>query len=73
MKSVALNRFIEDAESYLRQIDGSNEVLIVRGPGKKGCAILPIALYNSYKETLHLLSTTANTNRLIKGMRQAER
>lgn len=54
-----IGQVIEDQEpSLIRRREGGNVVL------------LPEQTYNSMQETLHLLSTTANTQRLLRSVDQ---
>ena len=44
--------------------------VILSGPKKKDFVVLTLAQFNAMEETAHLLSTSANTERLMRAMSQ---
>lgn len=59
-----------DLKSYLDNVEDNNETLIVKRANGKGSVIISLAEYNSIMETLHLLSSQKNADRLHKSIKQ---
>lgn len=59
-----------DLKKYLDDIEDNNETLIVKRSNGKGAVIISLAEYNSIMETLHLLSSKKNADRLYKSIKQ---
>lgn len=59
-----------DLKNYLDNVEENNETLIVKRANGKGSVIISLAEYNSIMETLHLLSSQKNADRLHKSIKQ---
>jgi antitoxin YefM len=59
-----------DLKKYLDDIEDNNETLVVKRANGKGAVIISLAEYNSIMETLHLLSSKKNADRLYKSIKQ---
>ena len=59
-----------DLKKYLDDIEDNNETLVVKRANGKGAVIISLAEYNSILETLHLLSSKKNADRLYKSIKQ---
>ena len=59
-----------DLKNYLDNVEDNNETLIVKRANGKGSVIISLAEYNSIMETLHLLSSQKNADRLHKSIKQ---
>lgn len=59
-----------DLKNYLDNVEDNNETLIVKRANGKGAVIISLAEYNSIMETLHLLSSQKNADRLRKSIKQ---
>jgi antitoxin YefM len=59
-----------DLKKYLDDIENNNETLVVKRANGKGAVIISLAEYNSILETLHLLSSKKNADRLYKSIKQ---
>jgi len=59
----ALKRFLDNVEF-------NNETLIIKRGKGKGTVIISLDEYNSLMETVHLLSSKANADRLYESMQQ---
>ena len=59
-----------DLKKYLDDIENNNETLVVKRANGKGAVIISLAEYNSIMETLHLLSSKKNADRLYKSIKQ---
>lgn len=56
----------------LNKFSQDKEPLIVRRSGKEDIVMLPLSEYNSWRETLYLLSTKANRENLEASLKEAE-
>ena len=59
-----------DLKKFLDDIEDNNETLVVKRANGKGAVIISLAEYNSIMETLHLLSSKKNADRLYKSIKQ---
>ena len=66
MKTVTLSEFLKKPALYLTMVP-----IAIKTPGKK-FVIVDASEFRSMSETLHLTSTIANTEHLMKSIRQAE-
>ena len=57
-------------KEQLQEIEDSQDILILSGPKKKDYVVLTLDEYNAMQETVHLLSTTTNSNRLLESIGQ---
>lgn len=55
-------------KNYVDKVENNNETLVIKGG--KGTVIISLDEYNSIMETLHLLGTKANADRLYESMEQ---
>jgi len=58
-----LKRFLDDVED-------NNETLIIKRGTGNGAVLISLDEYNSIMETVHLLSSKANADRLYESIRQ---
>ena len=59
-----------DLKNYLDNVENNNETLIIKRSSGKGAVIISLAEYNSMIETMHLLSSRKNAERLYKSVKQ---
>ncbi len=57
-------------KSFLDNVEDNNETLIVKRGIGKGTVVISLEEYNSIMETVHLLSSKANADRLYESMQQ---
>ena len=57
-------------KNYLDNVEFNNETLIIKRGSGKGTVLLSLDEYNSIMETLHLLSSKKNANRLFESIDQ---
>jgi antitoxin YefM len=57
-------------KKYLDKVEENNETLIIKRGSGKGTVMLSLDEYNSIMETVHLLSSKANSDRLYESIRQ---
>ncbi len=59
-----------DLKKYLDKVEDDNETLIVKRKSGKGTVIISLEEYNSLMETIYLLSSKKNANRLHESISQ---
>ncbi|MEQ8239427.1 MAG: type II toxin-antitoxin system Phd/YefM family antitoxin [Cyclobacteriaceae bacterium] len=57
-------------KSYLDSVEDNNETLIIKRKSGKGAVMISLDEYNSIMETLHLLSSKKNADRLYESINQ---
>jgi len=57
-------------KKYLDKVEENNETLIIKRGSGKGTVMLSLDEYNSIMETVHLLSSKANSDRLYESIKQ---
>ena len=73
MKTASVTDFRKRMNEHLQNIEDDQDILILSRPKKNASfVVLTMTEYESLKETAHLLSTPANTMRLMKGMKEAK-
>ncbi len=64
--------FRTDLKNYLDNVEDNNETLVIKRKSGKGAVMISLTEYNSIMETLHLLSSKANADRLYDSIKQIE-
>jgi len=74
LKMIVANftEFRSDLKKYLDQVEDENEMLILKRGRGKGTVLLSMIEYNSMMETIHLLKSKANADRLYESLLQAK-
>lgn len=62
--------FRTSLKKFLDTVEENNETLIVKRGTGKGAVIISLDEYNSLMETMHLLSSKANADRLRESIQQ---
>jgi antitoxin YefM len=62
--------FRTDLKKYLDNVEENNETLIIKRGTGKGTVMISLDEYNSIMETVHLLSSKANADRLYESIQQ---
>ena len=57
-------------KGYLDSVENDKETLIIKRKSGKGAVIISLEEYNSIMETLHLLSSKKNAERLFESIDQ---
>lgn len=71
MKTVRITEFYSNPKSYLQQVADDQDILKISMLKKnEGFVIMTRNEYESLKETAYLLSTLANTRRLMESIAQ---
>jgi len=70
MLAANYSEFRSDLKRFLDSVEKDNETLIIKRSKGKGAVMISLDEYNSIMETLHLLSSKANADRLYESMKQ---
>ena len=57
-------------KKFLDTVEDNNETLIIKRGTGKGTVLISLEEYNSIMETVHLLSSKANADRLYESIQQ---
>ena len=57
-------------KKYLDRVEEDNETLIIKRGTGKGTVMISLEEYNSIMETVHLLNSKANADRLYESIKQ---
>ena len=64
------SEFRTDLKKYLDSVEDNNETLIIKRKTGKGAVMISLDEYNSIMETMHLLSSKKNADRLYESIQQ---
>ena len=70
MIAANFSEFRTKLKMYLDNVEDNNETLIVKRKTGKGTVMISLDEYNSIMETVHLLSSKANADRLYESINQ---
>jgi antitoxin YefM len=70
MLAANYSEFRNDLKKFLDSVEQNNETLIIKRGKGKGTVMISLDQYNSLMETVHLLSSKANADRLYESMKQ---
>lgn len=70
MKTATITDFRQKMKEHLNEIQEDQDILVLTGPKKKDFVIITLEMFNAMEETAHLLSTPANTKRLMESIAQ---
>jgi antitoxin YefM len=68
MLAANFTEFRTKLKSYLDKVEDNNETLIIKRKTGKGAVVISLDEYNSIMETIHLLSSKANADRLYESI-----
>jgi len=60
-------------KKYLDEVENNNETLIIKRGSGNGTVLISLDEYNSIVETMHLLSSKANADRLYESISQMKK
>jgi antitoxin YefM len=72
MKAANYTEFRTGLKKYLDEVENNNETLIIKRNTGKGTVLISLDEYNSLIETMHLLSSKANAERLYESINQVK-
>ena len=64
------SEFRTELKKYLDSVEDDNETLIIKRKSGKGTVLISLDEYNSLMETIHLLSSKKNADRLYESIQQ---
>ncbi len=70
MIAANFTEFRTKLKQYLDDVENNHETLIIKRKSGKGTVVISLEEYNSIMETVHLLSSKANADRLYQSIRQ---
>ena len=70
MIAANFSEFRTNLKTYLDNVEDNNETLIVKRKTGKGTVVISLDEYNSIMETVHLLSSKSNADRLYESIKQ---
>ena len=73
MIAANFSEFRANLKMFLDDVEDNNETLIVKRKTGKGTVMISLNEYNSIMETVHLLSSKANSQRLFESIQQIKR
>jgi antitoxin YefM len=72
MLAANYSEFRGDLKKYLDNVEKNNETLIIKRSKGRGAVMISLEEYNSMMETMHLLSSKVNADRIYESIRQLE-
>jgi antitoxin YefM len=70
MIAANFTEFRTGLKQFLDNVENNHETLIIKRKSGKGTVMISLDEYNSIMETLHLLSSKANADRLYESIQQ---
>jgi antitoxin YefM len=70
MLAANFTEFRSSLKRYLDAVENDNETLIIKRGTGSGMVMMSMNEYNSLMETIHLLSSKKNANRLFESIEQ---
>ncbi|MCP4123923.1 MAG: type II toxin-antitoxin system prevent-host-death family antitoxin [Bacteroidetes bacterium] len=67
------SEFRSDLKKFLDSVEDDNETLVIKRKKGKGAVLISLDEYNSLLETVHLLSSKANADRLFDSIDQIKK
>ncbi len=72
MLAANYSEFRGDLKKFLDSVEKNNETLIIKRGKGKGAVMISLDEYNSLMETVHLLSSKVNADRLYESIQQMQ-
>jgi len=60
-------------KKFLDNVENNHETLVIKRKSGKGAVVISLEEYNSIMETVHLLSSKANADRLYQSIQQMKK
>lgn len=70
MIAANFTEFRTELKKFLDNVENNHETLVIKRKSGKGTVMISLEEYNSIMETLHLLSSKANSDRLYESIQQ---
>ena len=73
MIAANFTEFRTELKKYLDNVEYNHETLIIKRKTGKGTVMISLEEYNSIMETVHLLSSKTNADRLYESIKQMKK
>ena len=73
MIAANFTEFRTELKKFLDSVENDHETLIIKRKSGKGTVLISLDEYNSIMETVHLLSSKANADRLYESIQQIKK
>ncbi len=73
MIAANFTEFRTELKKFLDKVENNHETLVIKRKSGKGTVMISLDEYNSIMETVHLLSSKANADRLYESIRQIKK
>lgn len=73
MIAANFTEFRTGLKKFLDEVENNHETLVIKRKSGKGAVVISLEEYNSIMETMHLLSSKANADRLYESIQQIKR
>ncbi len=70
MIAANFTEFRTELKKFLDNVENNQETLVIKRKSGKGAVVISLDEYNSIMETVHLLSSKANADRLYESIQQ---
>jgi antitoxin YefM len=70
MKAANFTEFRTNLKQLLDDVENNNETLVIKRGAGHGAVLISLDEFNSLMETVHLLSSRANADRLYESIKQ---
>lgn len=70
MIAANFTEFRTELKKYLDKVENNHETLVIKRKSGKGTVMISLEEYNSIIETVHLLSSKSNADRLYESIQQ---
>ena len=70
MIAANFTEFRTELKKFLDNVENNHETLVIKRKSGKGAVMISLDEYNSIMETVHLLSSKANADRLYESIQQ---
>lgn len=72
MIAANFTEFRTELKKYLDEVENNQEILLIKRGTGKGTVVISLEEYNSIMETVHLLKSRKNAERLFESIQQME-
>jgi len=73
MIAANFTEFRTELKKFLDNVENNHETLVIKRKSGKGAVLISLEEYNSIMETVHLLSSKANADRLYESIQQMKK
>jgi len=70
MKAANFTEFRTNLKQFLDDVENNNETLVIKRGAGHGAVLISLDEFNSILETVHLLSSKVNADRLYESIKQ---